>query len=67
MRITEIPSRPSSERVATRMSPYAKNAISAPATSAMTSHSAPSQIPEPWKKATPKSPASAVEAAVKAR
>jgi hypothetical protein len=41
--------------------------MSAPATSAMTSHSAPSQIPEPWKKATPKSPASAVEAAVKAR
>ena len=33
----------------------------------MTSDSAPSQIPEPWKKATPKSPASAVEAAVKAR
>jgi hypothetical protein len=33
----------------------------------MTSHSAPSQIPELWKNATPKSPASAVDAAVNAR
>jgi hypothetical protein len=43
------------------------SAISAPATSAMTSHSAPYQIPELWKNATPNRPASAVDAAVNAR
>src|SRR5919206_4569168 len=64
---TEMPSRPSSDRVATRMSPYASQAMRAPATSAMTSHSAPFQIPEPVKKATPNRPTSAVEAAVNAR
>jgi hypothetical protein len=64
---TEMPSMPSSERVATRMSPNARNAIPAPATSAIRSHWASSQIPVLAKKAWPNSPTSAVDAAVKVR
>ena len=67
IRVTEIPSIVSSARVTRRTSPYAKRAISAAATSAMTIQSAPFQIPEPWKKSTPNRPASAVDAAVNAR
>lgn len=65
--VSVSPSIPSNARVATRMSPYATNQMSAAATSEITSHSAFGQMPVPLKKACPKRPTSAVDAAVKAR
>src|SRR5215212_10040774 len=61
---TVSPSILSNARVATLTSPYATNQISAAATSEITSHSAFGQIPVLSKKACPKSPTSAVDAAV---
>jgi hypothetical protein len=56
----------SNARVATLTSPYAMNQMRAAATREITSHSAFGQMPVPSKKACPKRPTSAVEAAVKA-
>jgi hypothetical protein len=65
--VTVSPSMLSNARVATRTSPYAMNQISAAATSEITSHSALGQMPVLSRKACPKSPTSALDAAVKDR
>src|SRR5687767_14420606 len=64
--VTVSPSILSSARVATLTSPYAMNQMSAAATREIRSHSAFGQMPVPSKKACPKRPTSAVDAAVKA-
>ena len=60
---TESPSMPSSERVATRMSPKAKIATKTIATSEMISQSTP-PAPSPSRKDSPNSPTSAADATV---
>jgi hypothetical protein len=61
---TVSPSILSNARVATLTSPYAMNQMRAAATREIRSHSAFGQMPVPSKKACPKRPTSAVDAAV---
>jgi hypothetical protein len=61
---TEMPSKPSSDRVATRMSPNASSATNAMETSEISSQSTPSS-PIPARNDSPNRPTSAPEAIVK--